>query len=234
MNTTPTAQSALARRLVSLLSEAAVALQEYATTVDAAKEHDAASGTDAAPELPTARGPRQQEIVDVLLKSEDEDGIKTGEIADRISMDSANAYLTLQALQKQEIVEMVPGAHPQRWRLVPRYRLSRRIVEVANLVERGEWTGYGEISQVVYGHAMAGPAVGVVVSRLSDVVNPHRVLRHDGEISEDWVDSEGRRRDECRRRLIDEGVDVDVHFYAHGRFKIDAEELSRRLKARRA
>src|SRR5262249_26637606 len=67
-------------------------------------------------ELPVARGPRQQEIAELLVAAPDE-GWKTGLIAQLVKMDQPNAYLALQALQKQGVVELVPGSEPQRWRL---------------------------------------------------------------------------------------------------------------------
>jgi hypothetical protein len=70
----------------------------------------------------------------------------------------------LQALQKQALVELVPGLEHQHWRMAAKYRLSRKIIEVGGLVGRGEWTTYGDISQVVYGHAKGGLAVGRVAA----------------------------------------------------------------------
>src|SRR6266496_4174968 len=105
--------------------------------------------------LPTARGPRQQEIAELLVAAPDE-GWKTSLIARLVKMDVPNGYLALQALQKQMIVELVPGSDPQRWRLLPRYRQRQQIIAVARLVDRGEFTTYGDISLVVYGHARGG------------------------------------------------------------------------------
>lgn len=44
--------------------------------------------------LPVSRGPRQQEIAEILLGAP-EDGLKTADIA-RMVMEQPNAYLTLQ------------------------------------------------------------------------------------------------------------------------------------------
>jgi len=223
------ATASFLRRLEPALRDAALAARELAATLDVVSERTDEPQQGAAA-VPAARGPRQQDIVNVLMKSDGDEGLKTGEIAKQVTMDQPNAYLTLQSLQKQEIVEMVPGVQPQHWRLAPKYRLSRRIVETANLVEPGEWTGYGEIGQVVYGHGQAGQAVARVVSRLDDVEHPHRVLEHDGHIPDGWVDGQGHGPEECSRRLVAEGVEVSDDSYAHGRHRVEYEELIRRLK----
>ena len=135
---------------------------------------------------------------------------------------------TLQSLEKQGLVEKVPGVEPQHWRLAPSFRLGRAIIDVANLIERGEWTSYGDISQVVYGHYKGGPAVASAIRNSPDFENHHRILRYDGEIAPDWEEA-GLGRDECASRLEGEGVEVDEYFYAHGRHRVDHEELARRL-----
>jgi len=86
---------------------------------------------------------------------------------------------------------MVSGLEPHHWRLAPRYRHGHRIIEVAELVERGEWTSYGDISQVVYGHARAGMAVGSA-ARSAGFSHPHRVLQYTGQIPAEWTNHEGR------------------------------------------
>jgi hypothetical protein len=114
--------------------------------------------------LPTPRGPRQKDVAEILVAAPLE-GWKTGEIARMVDMNQPNAYLTLQALQKQGVAEMVPGSDPQRWRLLPRYRQRQSILRAAGLVHRREFTTLGDISQVVYGHGQGGQAVGRVAMR---------------------------------------------------------------------
>lgn len=222
-------QARFFRRVQETLRDLADAAGDYAAAID----QTAGAGelrVEGEAELPEARGKRQQEMVDVLFAEGGEDGLKTGNISARVGMDSANGYLTLQALAKQDLVERVPGVEPQHWRLTPRYRLSRRIVEVGGLVRPGEWTSYGDISQVVYGHAKAGQAVGMVVSRSPECeAFAHRVLQFTGQIPSEWFDEQGRRPEECARRLREEGVTVDEDLFAHGRHHVTHEELSRRL-----
>lgn len=105
----------------------------------------------------------------------------------------------------------------------------RRIVDAAGVLRPGEWTGYGDISEVVYGHSGAGPAVGAVMPRSECAVFAHRVLRTSGEISPGWRDGDGRGSQECARRLRAEGVEVDAALVAHRRHHVAAEELRRRL-----
>jgi alkylated DNA nucleotide flippase Atl1 len=196
---------------------------------------DKPSGTEAVIEsvaLPTARGPRQQEIAELLVAAPDE-GWKTGLIAQLVKMDQPNAYLALQALQKQGVVEQVRGADPQRWRLLPRYRQRQQIFAAARLVRPGEFTTYGDISLVVYGHPSAGQAVGrVATAKSNEFPNPHRVLGRGGEIPPHWTDGSAGP-EEAVRRLKEEQVEVleddGRGYFAHPRHYIDSSTLISRM-----
>jgi alkylated DNA nucleotide flippase Atl1 len=76
-----------------------------------------------------------------------------------------------------------------------------RIVAVASLVGRGEWTTYGEIARVALGGRGARVVGGAAARGL--IANAHRVLLAGGRISPGW---DGGRVDECRRRLEAEGI----------------------------
>jgi alkylated DNA nucleotide flippase Atl1 len=182
-------------------------------------------------ELPAARGPRQQEIAELLVAAPDE-GWKTSLIAQLVKMDQPNSYLALQALQKQGVVEQVPGSEPQRWRLLPRYRQRQQIFAAARLVQPGEFTTYGDISVVVYGHARGGQAVGRVAAKSDDFPNAHRVLGKGGWIPPHWT-SGTAGPEEAARRLREEHVEVledrERGFFAHPRHYIDAETLVSRM-----
>jgi alkylated DNA nucleotide flippase Atl1 len=150
-------------------------------------------------------------------------------------MDQPNAYLTLQALQKQGVAEMVPGSDPQRWRLLPRYRQRQSILRAAGLVRRGEFTTLGDISQVVYGHGQGGQAVGRVAMRDPEFPHPHRVLAKGSQISANWAHTDGTGSAEDAWRLLEQdGVkilhDDDGRLYAHPRHYINHDELSARLR----
>ncbi len=183
--------------------------------------------------LPTARGPRQQEIAELLVAAPDE-GWKTSLIAQLVKMDQPNAYLALQALQKQAVVELVPGSDPQRWRLLSRYRQRQQILAAAKLVRRGEFTTYGDISLVVYGHARGGQAVGRVAAKGDDFPTPHRVLGKGGLIPPHWTSGNGTvGPDEAVRRLEQDGVQVladdERGYFAHPRHYIDFDVLNGRM-----
>jgi alkylated DNA nucleotide flippase Atl1 len=184
--------------------------------------------------LPTPRGPRQKDVAEVLVAAPAE-GWKTGEIARMVEMDHANAYLTLQALQRQGIAELVLGSDPQRWRLLPRYRQRQAILRAAALVRRGEFTNYGDLSQVVYGHGRGGQAVARVATTDPEFPTPHRVLAKGGLIPANWAFADGTGSAEDAERLLrKEGVkilhDEDGHRYAHPRHYVDQEKLSARLR----
>lgn len=223
------ATSRLARRLQQLLREMADAFGTYAADLEEAAEGAMAPVSPAA-EMPTDLGKRQREIVELLSTLAGDDGLKTAEIARGINMEQPNTYLTLQALAKRGVAEMIPGIEPQHWRLTTRYRRGRRIMEVASLVKPGEWTSYGDISQVVYGHYNGGLAVGSA-ARAEGFPNPHRVLQYTGQIPAEWTDREGRGPEYCAQLLRSEGVEVDEDLFAHGRYRVTHEDLARRLEA---
>jgi alkylated DNA nucleotide flippase Atl1 len=184
--------------------------------------------------LPTPRGPRQKDVAEVLVAAPLE-GWKTGEIARMVEMDQPNAYLTLQALQKQGLAELVPGSDPQRWRLLPRYRQRQSILRAAGLVRKGEFTCYGDISQVVYGHGKGGQAVGRVAMTDTTFPTPQRVLAKGGMIPANWAFPDGTGGpDDAERLLKADGVkilhDDDGRRYAHPRHYINYEELGARLR----
>lgn len=219
-------------RLARAISEALLvyaeekAQQQHALTVEPeALIEDA--------ELPVPRGPRQKDVAESLIAAPSE-GWKTGEIAQLVRMDQPNAYLTLQALQKQEIVELVPGSDPQRWRLRQRYRQRHQIMRVAGLVNQGEFTTYGDISHVVYGHSRGAKGVGRIASTIPEFPTPHRFLGKGGAIPPVWGYPGGTGSpDEAEQLLRDEGVEVlhdDSRRYAHPRHYVSHEELSARLR----
>ncbi len=89
---------------------------------------------------------------------------------------------------------------------------------IASLLQAGEWTTYGDISWVAYGHSKAAHAVGRVAGQVAAFPNGHRVLREGGRISPGWRSWPGGV-DECRRRLEAEGV----------RFSNGGADLKRRV-----
>jgi alkylated DNA nucleotide flippase Atl1 len=219
-------------KLARTIGEALLAYAEEKTRQGTAVAQPEPLVEDAA--VPTPRGPRQKDIAEVLVAAPLE-GFKTGDIARMVSMDQPNAYLTLQALAKQGVAELVPGSDPQRWRLLARYRQRRSIFRAAAQVRRGEFTSYGDISQVVYGHGQGGQAVGRVASKDKEFPNPHRVLAKGGLIPAEWALPDGTGGPDAAEELLKkEGVkilrDDDGHRYAHPRHYVSFEELNARLR----
>ena len=105
-------------------------------------------------------------------------------------------------------------------------------------VERGEFTTYGDISQVVYGHARGGQAVGRVANTSTEFENPHRVLAKGGSIPPQWSypDGTGSPTD-AAGKLREEGVDVlgddEVGYFAHPRHYVSWDELEKRMQSDR-
>lgn len=211
--------------MVQLARQVAEALSEFADAL----ERGPVAGTVEVAELPEGRGARQQKIL-ALPGLADEPGMKTSEINDAIGYgDVPNTYNTLQALQRQGIVELVPGATPQRWRLTERYRgTASPILAVARLVREGEVTTYGDVSTVAFGHSGGARAVGRAAATIADFPNPHRLLVHGLGISPNWTSHDGLGPDECERRLRREGVEFGDGGTVLPAYHVPAEELARR------
>jgi alkylated DNA nucleotide flippase Atl1 len=153
-------------------------------------------------------GARQRQIAQVpgLL---DEEGMKTADIARTIDYEVPNTYTTLQALAGRGIVEQIPGATPQRWRLHYRYRATASpYLRMASHVRQGEWTTYGDVSIAVRGDTNGARAVGRAAATLDSFPNPHRLLAQGGVIPPGWRSGDGHGPEECERRLRAEGVEM--------------------------
>jgi alkylated DNA nucleotide flippase Atl1 len=219
--------AAIARRVQAALDELAAAAGDFAASLEI--ETGLQADRSDAVQVPKARGSRQQEILDLLMKAENEEGMRPGAIAKALRIENPNTYTALEALAAQGLAERIPNSDPQEWRLAERYRRSQRIVALANVVRPGEWTSYGDISQVMYGHPSGGQAVGMVMLHLADQVPGHRILAHTGEISEYWSNSDGQDRTHAAQLLRGEGVEVSDDFFAHGRHRVTAAALASRL-----
>lgn len=183
--------------------------------------------TDAEVEIPTGRGQRQQQILAVPGLST-ENGMKTADIAAAISYDGPNTHTSLQALHKAGLVEPVPGASPQRWRLAPRYRTTSVVfMRMASRLREGEWTTYGDISIAVRGDTKAARGVGQAAAALANFPHPERILMEGGRINPKWRDSQNRGPEYCRQLLESQGVRFDNDL-ADARQRVTWDELRRR------
>jgi alkylated DNA nucleotide flippase Atl1 len=178
--------------------------------------------------VPVARGERQRQILD-LEGLATEGGMKTADIAGAIGYEVPNTHSTMQALERNGLVELVPHATPQTWRLAPRYRNNAPVFKrVASRVKAGEWTTYGDISIAVRGDTKAARGVGRAAATMPDFPHPERILMEGGEINENWKDAQGRGPDYCRELLISQGVKFDEAGRADKASKVDWAELRRR------
>jgi hypothetical protein len=181
----------------------ATQLEENATEVPIPTE-----GT----ELPQGRGQRQQQIIE-LTQLADEAGLKTADIASLIGYEVPNTHSTLQALERAGLVELVPRASPQRWRLASRYRTTSAVFKrMASRIRQGEWASYGDISIAVRGDTAAARGVGRAAATDPTFPHPERLLMDDGRVNPKWHDSDGRGPDHCQCLLEEQGINfVDGH-----------------------
>jgi alkylated DNA nucleotide flippase Atl1 len=157
-------------------------------------------------DIAVGRGQRQQQILEVPGLAA-EAGLKTAEVAAEINYEVPNTHGTLQALERGGLVEMIPGATPQRWRLAARYRTTGPVfMRVASRVREGEWTTYGDISIAVRGDTKAARGVGRAAAALPQFPHPERVLMEGGLINASWHDSDDRGPDHCRSLLEAQGI----------------------------
>lgn len=216
--------------LAKFARAAASALLTLADDLDAA----AAVLPDLAPdgdvEVPIGRGQRQQQVLE-LPGLATEDGMKTSDVAGGISYEVPNTHSTLQALERAGLVEMVPGASPQRWRLAPRYRANSTVFKrMASRLRPAEWTTYGDISIAVRGDTKAARGVGRAAATLVDFPNAERVLMEGGLINPNWHDDAGRGPEHCRQ-LLEEGGIKFVDGHADEAQRVAWDELRRRDEA---
>lgn len=153
-------------------------------------------------------GPRQRAIFDLPGVAVNE-GMKTSEIAERIDYSAPNTNQTLANMERQGLVEQVPGSAPRRWRRAPQFRNeASEYVQIAELVPAGRFTTYGDISLVLTGSIHSAQAVGTAMMRADGFAGGHRVLRAGGAIPPTWSDGAGGGPEVAVRRLEAEGVEV--------------------------
>jgi alkylated DNA nucleotide flippase Atl1 len=160
-------------------------------------------GEDAV-ELPTLRGAVQRRVA-ALPNLATIKGMSAAEIADALDHDEANTYTTLKGLEKADMVEIVEGSSPRRWRLNAAHRRNR-VLRLSRLIPAGSWTTYGEFSIAVYGNWRTAITVGQQAANNPAFSNPHRVLKAGGLIPDDWHDDHGGGAEECEKRLRREGA----------------------------
>jgi alkylated DNA nucleotide flippase Atl1 len=179
-------------------------------------------------EVPVGRGQRQQQILD-LPGLAAEEGMKTSDVANGIGYEVPNTHSTLQALERNGLIEGVKGSSPQRWRLAPRYRNTAPVfMRIASRLRAGEWTTYGDISIAVRDDTKAARGVGRAAAKLPDFPHPERVLMDGGVINPNWVDAKGRGSEYCQQLLSDQGVKFDDSGRADPSQRVAWDELRRR------
>ena len=182
-------------------------------------------------ELPTGRGQRQQQILELPALTREE-GVKTADIANEIEYEVPNTHSTLQALERAGLVEMIASSSPQRWRLAPRYRTTSVVFKrMASRLRSGEWTTYGDVSIAVRGDTRAARGVGRASATVRDFPNASQILMEGGVINPNWHDDNGRGADHCRRKLEEQGISFADNGHADPARRVAWDELRRRDEA---
>lgn len=96
------------------------------------------------------------------------------------------------------------------------------------MVQRGEWTSYGDISHAATGSPAAARLVGRLAATNDAFPNAQRVLRKGGHISPDWHGG-GGGPEVCEAMLREEGIDFVAGKAVNGR--ITWQVIQERLRA---
>jgi O6-methylguanine-DNA--protein-cysteine methyltransferase len=160
-----------------------------------------------------------------------EDGMTTKEVSRQIGQnDDPNTQAVLEGLQKQGLVETVPGATPRRWRLTQNQRRDR-ILRASRAIPTGRWVTYGDVAIAAFDNRNLARVIARVAARNPAFANPHRVLAKGGRIAEGWRDDEGRGPEECERRLREIDKIEVTDGVADPNKRMGYEELKARLDA---
>jgi alkylated DNA nucleotide flippase Atl1 len=179
-------------------------------------------------EAPALRGAVQRRIA-ALPNLATIEGMTAAEIAAELGHDEANTYTAVNGLEKLDMVELIDGSHPRRWRLTTKHRRNR-VLRLSRLISPGRWTTYGEFSIAVYDNVKMAITVARVASKNPAFANPHRVLSAGGHVSEDWRDGSGGGPEVCKERLREEKVWLTKEDRADPEFFLGWEELQHLLE----
>lgn len=179
-------------------------------------------------EAPALRGAVQRRIA-ALSNLATTAGMTAGQIAAELDHDEANTYTAVNGLEKLDMIELVEGSNPRRWRLTTKHRRNR-VLRLSRLIPAGRWTTYGEFSIAVYDNVKMAITVGQVASKNPAFANPHRVLTAGGIVSEEWSDGRGGGPEVCKERLREEKVWLTKEDRADPDRFLGWEELQRLLK----
>jgi hypothetical protein len=161
-----------------------------------------------------ARGPRQEAIL-ALPDLANPTGLRPSVIAAQIDYSVPNTYNLLQSLGRKGLVELVPGSHPQRWRLTSQHRHSAAVFsQLAGAVQAGEWTTCSDISIASRGDTSAAWMVCWAAAKLPDFPAAHRVLLEGGVAHPYGHDHHRARPEQISATLIEEGVRFDARGHA--------------------
>jgi alkylated DNA nucleotide flippase Atl1 len=170
------------------------------------------------------RGDRQEEIAR-LPDFFDDAGLTAQDVADKAGYDEANTYSVLKSLEKAGVLEVIEGS-PRRWRHAEKHR-TNEVLRAGLVLQRGEWSTYGDFSVAVYGNKGGARAVGRIAATNPAFPNAYRVLDQHGRVKPDWS-GYGGGPERCRELLESEGVSFEDDRADRAK-RIYPEEIESRL-----
>ncbi len=219
-------------RIVSAAEARGLAMRPYVSTLMIAPPHQKhrylmALSPDSRRGLQISHGPEAFE--------EFFPGITASDVEDLLGPGGNTYYLGAELTERVELIERFLSELPDPDDPDEERRAdTATILPLAELVGRGEWTTYGELSIAAIGRSSGAMAVGGIARTNPDFPNPHRVLNTNGEPPTNWRSDEGGGPEVCRERLETEGIRFLPSGKADPAQRIDAEELRRRADAKRS
>jgi hypothetical protein len=183
------------------------------------------------PTVSRARGPRQEAIL-ALPDMASAAGLRPAVIAVLIDYSVSNTYNLLRSLSRVGLAELVPGSHPQHWRLSSQHRHSAAVFsQLAGTVRAGEWTTCADISIASRGDTSAAWMVCWAAARLPGFPGAHRVLLEGGRAHPSGHDHNRIAPEQIREALAEEGVRFMAQGRAHHIGRVTWDELRERSHA---
>jgi hypothetical protein len=174
---------------------------------------------------------RRQEAILALPDMATDAGLRPAVIAALIDYSVSNTYNLLRSLSRVGMTELVPGSHPQQWRLTSQHRRSAaEFSRLAGSVRAGEWTTCADISIASRGDTSAAWMVCWAAERLPEFPRAERILLEGGRLHPSDHDHDRIAPEQVRAVLEREGVPFDAQGCADRTCRVTWDELRGRAR----